>query len=95
MNADIRGLRSQVEPGQTSCAAVGEIFIANRFDWGAGPKLQALSKRGRLLFSTNGGVLVSTEGLRTGSHAEDDSLASLKIESKNQTPIKNWLSRLN
>ena len=35
-----------------------------------------------LPFSVNGGVLVSTEGLRTGSHAEDDSLASLKIESK-------------
>jgi hypothetical protein len=33
-------------------------------------------------FPLNGGVLVSTEGLITGSHAEDDSLASLKIESK-------------
>jgi hypothetical protein len=31
---------------------------------------------GIVLFSKNGGVLVSTEGLRTGSHAEDDSLAS-------------------
>jgi hypothetical protein len=57
--------------------------------------LQARQKSGSFAFSVNGGVLVSTEGLRTGSHAEDDSLASLKIGSKNQTPIKNWLSRLN
>jgi hypothetical protein len=59
------------------------------------PRLQASPKRGILFVSTNGGVLVSTEGLMTGSHAEDDSLASLKIESKNQLPTKNWLSRLN
>jgi len=58
-------------------------------------RLRARIQRSSLSVSTNGGVLVSTEGLRTGSHAEDDSLASLKIESKNQTPIKNWLSRLN
>jgi hypothetical protein len=32
--------------------------------------------------SQNGGVLVSTSGLMTGRHAEDDSLASLKTGSK-------------
>jgi hypothetical protein len=35
-----------------------------------------------LFHSNYGGVLVSTLGLMTGLHAEDDSLASLKIESK-------------
>ena len=46
------------------------------------PRLRVRPRRDILHFSTNGGVLVSTEGLITGSHAEDDSLASLKIESK-------------
>jgi len=46
------------------------------------PRLRVRSRRDILSFSLIGGVLVSTEGLRTGSHAEDDSLASLKIESK-------------
>jgi hypothetical protein len=46
------------------------------------PRLQARPKSDIVAVSRNGGVLVSTEGLRTGSHAEDDSLASLKIESK-------------
>jgi len=40
------------------------------------PGLQARPECGILAFSLNGGVLVSTEGLRTGLHAEDDSLAS-------------------
>lgn len=44
--------------------------------------LRTRVERGRFAFSKNGGVLVSTEGLITGSHAEDDSLASLKIGSK-------------
>ena len=48
----------------------------------SGNRLRARVERGTLSFSTDGGVLVSTKGLRTGSHAEDDSLASLKIESK-------------
>jgi hypothetical protein len=49
------------------------------------PRLQPRPKHGIMLSFTNGGVLVSTGGLITGSHAEDDSLASLKIESKKST----------
>ena len=44
----------------------------------------------------NGGVLVSTQGLKPRRHAEDDSLASLKPRVKKITAItKIWLSRLN